>query len=131
MAKLKCKCGYTIWDTTDRLPYKAWFIRDQDLHVKDQIVADICTFIEACQAGKKTDWMKAYFGEQVDVEMPNDWIITEIQVRNEQTFEGWMYQCDDCGRIRITKPCSNNYVSFIPAGTKWRHIFRSSEFHKY
>ena len=122
MSKLSCECGNTISDSTDNIPYKARFIRDEDYHLKDKTLIDICSFIEAYKNGEKENWIRNYFGNDADVNIRNEWILIHIEMKNELNIEDVIYQCEECGRIKIETRNENNFASFIPENGNWKDI---------
>ena len=39
--KIQCPCGALIIDTTDKLPYKAWLLTDQDMFLLYESFEDV------------------------------------------------------------------------------------------
>ncbi len=122
MSKLGCQCGHIISDNTDFIPYKATFISDQDSMIYDKTIEDICSLMEAYKKGEKEKWIKNRFGDKVDGSLSNDWLIIKIQLINEYDYEKTIYQCEKCGRIKLEKNNSNQYVSFRPETEGWKNI---------
>jgi hypothetical protein len=94
--KLLCECGQTISDTTDRLPYKAYFIADQDLFdmwdTMDKIIADVA------DARKTTEE-------------------AERAHRMASSFYRTMYQCLKCGRLLVADLQGNRSI-YAPTSTE-------------
>ena len=110
MSKLRCECGHIISDSTDFIPYKAWFLKDKDSKCRDKTIEDICSYMEAYKQEVHKEWIQDYFG--FDCDEDHSLIITLIQTANDKT--GIMYQCENCNRILIQVGDENKYASFYP-----------------
>lgn len=124
MSKLGCQCGSIIADNSDNLPHKSRFIRDEDYHVRDKTIVDICSFMEAYKNGEKEKWLKSYFGNETNINISNEWILIYIGMKNEEHFEDIIYQCENCGRVKIETSKENEFASFIPESGNWKNIFK-------
>lgn len=124
MSKLGCICGHTIVDQTDDLPYKADFIRNQDADTVDQRTSDIASFIEAIKNGKREEWLYSYFGTDTHISESDESAVFYIILKNTSKYESLIYQCGNCGRIKIQVGNSNNYLSFAPEDKGWADLFK-------
>ena len=127
MANIGFPCGNTISDSSDNLPYKAWFTRSQDRGVLDMSIADIVSFMEAYKNGKKEEWIKDKFGDSVNPRIPNDWLIIKIQLFHEFEYEDLIYQCQECDRILIDTSDHNKMASFMPESDNCKGIFEGKK----
>ncbi len=120
MSKLGCECGSVISDTTDNIPYKGSIIRDQDDEaLYDSVANDISAFIEALLQGKGEEWVRSYFlsGYPVD-NIKNEEVVSDIISRHLLSHRLDIYQCMECGSIKIQKaPESEIFSSF--AAHEW------------
>ena len=78
MSKLGCICGHTIVDQTDNIPYKAYFIRDQDQESVSGYADAVAAFIDAIGKGKRDQWIKEYFTEIYPIDIPNSSVVFDI-----------------------------------------------------
>lgn len=98
MVHFRCKCGYSIVDSEDFLPYKAYYLPDEDVEVAIKAVIDLLTeFIEARERGEQAQFLAKHKPWLRDGE------VHEV-VRNlfsHPTFSRGrpMYECSRCGRL--------------------------------
>ena len=123
MSKLGCVCGHTIVDQNDNLPNKAKFIRDQDTEKFMNYSNDIASFIEAIKDGRRDAWIKEYFSEIYPTKIDNSSVIFDIFSVHERNVSSDIYQCENCGRIKIQIKDTNQYSSFIPEDDRYKNIF--------
>jgi hypothetical protein len=123
MSKLGCVCGHVIRDQTDFIPYKARFVRDQDDENYHAYVDDVAAFIEAVKGNSRAQWIRRYFSDSYPIDIPNSHIVNDIITRYEVKFEGTLYQCENCGRIKIQVQDKNLFASFAPEGENCQNIF--------
>jgi hypothetical protein len=115
MSKLGCECGGIISDTTDNIPYKGSIIRDQDDEaLYDSMAADIGAFINALLQGEREKWIRGYFLPGYPVEgIGDEEVVSDIFSRHLLPRRLDIYQCMECGSIKIQKaPESNEFSSF-------------------
>jgi len=124
MSKLGCECGHVMVDQNVEIDYKASFLRSNDFVYKDKSNEDISSFIEAIINNQREEWLINYFGKDTNLQVKNEWILIYIQSRNEIEKESLMYQCDNCGRIKIQLKNSNDFASFMPEGENWKDILK-------
>jgi hypothetical protein len=125
MSKLGCVCGHVIRDQTDNVPHKAKFVRDQDFgDYSDKYMDDISAFIEAVKDGRRNEWIKKYFSETYPTNIDNSSIVFDIISAQNAVFEGYLYQCDNCGRIKVQVQDKNLYASFVPEDENYIGIFK-------
>ena len=126
MSKLACKCGYTIVDQADHLPYKAKFIKDQDWLDHKSFAYVIARFIKAILNGDREQWIQNYFLEGYPHDISDSEVIHDIASTFDATYEHNIYQCEKCGRIAIQK--SGNIFSFFQPESNDSHgIFETDE----
>jgi hypothetical protein len=123
MSKLGCTCGHIIRDQTDSIPYKARFIRDQDDESFHAYAADIEHFIEAIKRGERIQWIKNHFSDAYPDDIPDSHIINDIIMKYEIKFENTLYQCQNCGRVKIQVQNTNHFTSFTPENDDCLGIF--------
>jgi hypothetical protein len=124
MSKLGCVCGHVIRDQTDDISYKARFIRDQDYEGFYAYVEDIAAFIVATQAGQRNQWIRQYFSDSYLTDIPDVSIVNDIVGKYELNFEGPLYQCENCGRVKIQVQDKNLFASFAPEDQNAPSIFK-------
>ena len=124
MSKLGCICGHTIVDQTDNIPYKAKFIRDQDQETFWKYADDIASFIDAIQSNRRDAWIKSYFSENYPPAIDNASIIFDIVSYHERGLAGELYQCENCGRVKIEVEDTNQFASFRPEDDRFQYIFQ-------
>lgn len=84
--KFNCVCGNRINDTTDYLPYKAYFIPDQDWFAMLNVLRDAID--SAGQSGTPTS-------EEVEKRL---WEFSQIA-----------WQCEECARVYLEAPGKHLY----------------------
>ncbi|MEO8239126.1 MAG: hypothetical protein ABI576_13565 [Flavobacterium sp.] len=112
MSKLRCICGHTIVDQSDNLEYKAHFIRDQNYEAVENYSDDIDLFINSIKNNNRDKWTEEYFGIDVYKKLSDSIVIRDIISRYKLKYESEIYQCKNCGRIKIQKGLTNLYASF-------------------
>lgn len=122
MSKLRWECGNVISDTTDNISYKGLIIRDQDVEriFDDGIAKDINELIEAISKGERENWIREYFLSGYPFsDVSNLDVISDIISRSFVERKLDVYQCVNCGSIKIqTSSASNMFSSF--AAEKWQ-----------
>jgi hypothetical protein len=125
MSKLSCACGNTIVDQTNNISYKAYFIRDQDCEeYDDSYMDDIDSFINAIRDGRRDEWIKKYFTETYPTDLSNSSIISDIISQKDTVFESDLYQCTNCGRVKVQVQDKNLFASFLPEDNNYKDIFK-------
>lgn len=125
MSKLACVCGHIIQDQTDFIPYKARFVRDQDDESHHAYIDDIAAFIAAIKANERDQWIRSYFSSSYPTDISNSDIVNDIIVKYEGEFEGTLYQCENCSRVKIQVQDKNLFTSFMPEDEDAPNVFRS------
>jgi hypothetical protein len=123
MSKLGCICGHTIRDQTDSIPYKAHFIRDQDSESHSDYTEPINAFVEAIKAGKREQWIADYFSKSYPTTLSDGSIIGDIISGYDFNFQGTLYQCENCGRVKIQVQDKNLFASFAPESEDCQNMF--------
>lgn len=123
MSRFGCTCGYTIVDITDFLPYKAYFLSDEDTETSMELVVNrLAKFVEAREQGKQDEFLA-----ELMPYLKSDGMRTLIRnLFSPPTFSmgRGMYECDECGRIWMqAQPHTNEWVSYLPESDK-RGILR-------
>jgi hypothetical protein len=105
--KMRCECGAIITDQTDDLPYKAYFIPDQDWNGFTETIDQI---VGAVAAGNMTTH---------DAETA----VRQVYLAKSRS----MYQCSKCGRLLVidVQGNANNYAPTLEADS--RQILKSRE----
>ncbi len=124
MSKLGCVCGHVIRDNTTNIPYKAIFLRDQDWKSYTNYRDDIDSFLEALRNGSREKWISDYFSKSYPTDLSDSSIIDDIISNHQTEYEGDLYQCENCGRIKIQVQDKNLFASFIPEDDNFRDIFK-------
>jgi hypothetical protein len=124
MSKLGCVCGHVIRDQTDDIAYKARFVRDQDYEGFYAYAGDIAAFIAATQAGQRSQWIRQYFSDSYPTDIPDASIVNDIVGKYELEFEGDLYQCENCGRVKIQVQDKNLFTSFVPEDENFPNLFK-------
>ncbi len=124
MSKLGCVCGHVIRDNTMNIPYKAIFLRDQDWNSYTDYRGDIDSFLEALKNGNREKWISDYFSKSYPTDLSDSSIIDDIISKHKTEYEGELYQCENCGRIKIQVQDKNLFASFIPEDDNFRDIFK-------
>lgn len=114
MSHFACTCGYPIVDITDFLPYKAYFLPDEDTESSlDRVVNLLAEFVEAREQGKQDEFLARH----------EPWLSSDDLrklIRNLFSHPTFglgrsMYECDKCGRIWMNAhPGTNELVSYLP-----------------
>jgi hypothetical protein len=124
MSKLGCICGHVIADITDRISYKAHFIRDQDLDIMGNQDEDINGFLNAIKNDKRDKWLEKYFDSEMYQNLSDSAVISNIILKYNLKYESEMFLCEKCGRILIQKRNENKFISFLPEDNQWVDIFK-------
>jgi ssDNA-binding Zn-finger/Zn-ribbon topoisomerase 1 len=109
MAKLQCICGHIIVDQTDNLPYKAYFLPDEDEETCFvTTVNQIKEFIRARERGQAREMFEVLLG-------PNDDELNAIDVFvfSQVIPMRTSYECEKCGRLWIEFK-EGKYTSYFP-----------------
>jgi len=117
MSKLGCECGGIISDTTGNIPHKGSIIRDQDEEaLYDSVAKDISAFINALLQGKREDWIRSYFlSGYPAASIENEEVISDIISHHLLPRRLDIYQCMECGSIKIPKALESNKFSSFAA----------------
>ncbi len=127
MSKMRCKCGYVIIDQTDSLPYKAYFLPDQD--VDDALYApigNVAGFIEARERGDEEGFLQKQGIKKMGAspEQTLESSLDRLILDPRSVFQREMYECENCGRIWLeARSSGNEWVSYLPESSK-RGILR-------
>jgi hypothetical protein len=124
MSKLGCICGHVIRDQTDSIPYKARFIRDQDDEAHSDYIEIVNTFIEAIKVNKRTQWITNYFSATYPTTLSDASVIADIISGYDLNFQSILYQCENCGRVKIQVQDKNLFSSFAPEDNDFQDIFK-------
>jgi hypothetical protein len=127
MSKLGCVCGHTIVDQTNDIPYKAKFIRDQDFESLIEYAGVVASFADAVKDGKRDEWILNYFKVAYSASISNADVIFDITSGYTRDFESEIFQCENCGRIKIQVRDTNSFASFMPEDDLHRNIFKKFE----
>jgi hypothetical protein len=113
MSKLLCLCGYVIVDQTDSLPYKAYFITDEDEESFSQSTVDT---IEKFVIAWKQGTLSELFGDKfVEVHLKEGEVgdyINDVIAGSYVEHSRIIYECKQCGRIWLQS--RNKDEQFFP-----------------
>jgi hypothetical protein len=116
MSKLLCLCGHTIVDQTDFLPYKAYFIADEDNEDCFQTaVKAIEKFVLERERGKLGISYGDKFAEAFSKDSEVGDFINYVLTTEYFTSHRHMYECENCGRIWLqARDKGGDYFSYYP-----------------
>jgi len=97
---------------------------DQDLNKYWDYSIDIAAFIDAIQTGRRDSWIKEYFSDTYPTHINNSSVIFDIVSFHERDLSGDIYQCENCGRIKIQLDDTNVYSSFQPEDERYKGLFK-------
>ncbi len=128
MSKLRCLCDHIIVDQSDNLPYKAYFVPDEDIdNDVDLFVAQLTALLTAHERGEP----KTSSHGQPENDYPLD---EDTQDALYAAIGGMIYrsgrlvyECENCGRVWVQKHeeyDKNVFACYVPEG-KERGVFRS------
>jgi hypothetical protein len=128
MSKLRCLCGHIIVDQSDNLPYKAYFVPDEDEDADlGAVAADILQFMLAHERGDQGAFIHEFLGGAwPDDEDPATILyvlLTGVIMRSGRLI----YECENCGRIWVQKHAEygkNIFACYFPEGNE-RGVLRS------
>ena len=121
MARLGCKCGHIIFDTTDNLPFKAYFYTDQNMNERWNLTDLVGEFIKAIKNNKRDEWIGNFWGDDYPKDMSDESYIADIWTR---FHESQMYQCEKCNRLLVQKGNLNQFISFVAEDDNAKDIFK-------
>lgn len=115
--KLGCKCGHTIADQTDYLPYKGRIL--PDLHDEEffvWIVEQTQGYLNAVREGRAGPWLleRGFKQDYIDLGLTNTEVLHDLISTKFLGFKRDMYECGACGRIHIEARESNRFISYAP-----------------
>ncbi len=119
MGKLLCKCGHLIIDQTDALPFKANYVRDQDVEDRYKQFEDVKSFLSAIKKGEKVFWIQNFYGKDYPTDIDDASIIHDLLLRDECKI----FECSSCGRLLVQQWGANSYFSFYPEDEKSKGLF--------
>jgi hypothetical protein len=119
MSKILCGCGHTIVDQTDHLPFKAHYVKDQDVEGYYKYFDDVKGFLVALKKGNRIAWIQSNFGHEYPIDIDDASIIHDILLRDERII----YQCENCGRLLIQNWETNTFISFYPEDENSNGLF--------
>lgn len=102
MSKLRCLCGHVIVDQTDYLPYKAYFIADEDEEDFFQsAVSAIAEFVLVREQGKLEEVYGRRFVEVYSKDSGLKDFLHDTLAAGYVGSGRELYECEQCGRICI------------------------------
>jgi hypothetical protein len=121
MSNFYCVCGFNMKDSTDNLPYKAYFLPDEDVNrALDDLLRRAAEFIEARERGEQEQYLKehALFPREPTLQD----VLANLLLHPTFEFGRTMYACEECGRIWVqARPHKNEWVSYSPETARgWR-----------
>ena len=123
MSKIRCKCGHSIVDQSNNLPYKAYFFRDLDTENYHDYIDEISSFIESIKNNTRDEWITNYFPGAYPLDEPDAIVISDIIESKQRKFISEMYQCENCGRLLIQKGNENIFPVFKPEEEDSNNLF--------
>lgn len=140
MSKIGCRCGHTIRDQTDNLPYKSHLREDEDIQKPIELLADVLSqYWEAHQRGQEAEFFRQF---ELSCGEPESYVEWEAQnlagkplpaVLFDLIFPFWnnydriIYECEKCGRLWVEMD-DGRYTSYLPE-TDTRHVLWSRHNH--
>ena len=126
MGKLACTCGNVISDVVCPCPTEGWLIGDQD---RDRLVLEsheaVKSFLAALIAGRKEDWIRAFFLEGYPTDTADESVLNDVNSRFEVRYQKSVAECDQCGRLFVqARPGENVYRSYVPDEGGYAAILR-------
>ena len=114
MSSFRCTCGNVITDITDDLPYKAYFLPDQDIDdALDNTMKEVAQFIEARECGEQDRYLREH-GQISHVSTLKD-VLRHLFSHPTFNFGRTLYECEECGRIWMQAgPDKNMLVPYLP-----------------
>jgi hypothetical protein len=112
--KIDCFCGNVLRDQTDRIPYKAHFVADQDyddlIHGIEKKLKEILTRSEGRFTG----------GDQPDF---FDRLLRDAL----RSYGRAVYQCSNCGRVCLDDPDNSRKLQWFKPedGVNWKRVLGS------
>jgi len=107
MSHIRCVCGHRISDITDFLPYKAYFLPDQDIEeAMEKSIEEAAQFADEWERGEHAGWLR----EQLEPYLKEHGLGATIKFIAQHTFNHPtfkfgrpMYECEECGRLWLQK----------------------------
>lgn len=115
MAKFLCKCGHVIYDQTDQIPYKGYYIPDTAIErLSDVLCKSIDTLIDAVELGKKEEWIEQNYSKEVRaLQLRNSDLIHDLLTREILACTSDVFNCENCGRILLQQGQENRFKTYI------------------
>jgi hypothetical protein len=102
MSHLGCTCGYSITDNSDKLPWKAYYLPDEDVeHALDAVMARVEEFIEVRERGQQQSYL---WEEWISLAQPEHTLrdlLHHMFSHPAFTFGRKLYECENCGRLWV------------------------------
>ena len=100
MARYTCACGHHWSDTTSRFDgYICWTHGE----VEEALVRDLWSFAQACQAGRRAEWLTGYFGTIYPHDIGDESVASDIFGAVSQQFSAAVFRCPACGRLMVNE----------------------------
>ena len=115
MGKFLCKCGHVIYDQTDQIPYKGYYIPDIAIErLSDVLCKSVDTLVDAIKMGKKEEWIEQnYSTEAFAFQLSNSSLIHDLLTREILTCTSDIFQCEHCGRLLFQQGQENRFKTYI------------------
>jgi hypothetical protein len=125
MAKIRCRCGAQIPDSTDSNPSKARFLRDVDFEAaEEKLVERVIGYFHAVQKGDPREWLvTAGFSPQYAASGPPPEDVLADLVTMRGRAESDLFECYNCGRL-LVESSPNRFDFYAPEGGKPLGVFR-------
>jgi hypothetical protein len=119
MSNFYCVCGFNMKDSTDNLPYTAYFLPDEDVgHALTGLLLRVAAFIEARERGQQGSYVREALGISLAQHTLRD-VLHNLFLHPTFEFGREMFECEECGRIWLrARPHKNEWVSYDPEGPR-------------
>jgi len=91
--KISCECGHTIYDSTDNISYKAYFVADQDYY-------DLCDAIDE-QIEKLAAGIEDSTARELNTASEAQKAMRNARIAISKYARRVIYQCSACGRLFV------------------------------
>lgn len=137
MSKLGCRCGHTIVDQTDNIPYKAFIRTHEDTEQPIDLLTELLAqFVEAREHGTERDVLISFFKSHWRMQEAGAASWAERRIANglpdmlfSLIWPFWnkhdrdIYECESCGRLWVQVE-GNHFAPYLPE-TETRSLLRS------
>jgi hypothetical protein len=125
--KFMCTCGEVVFDQTDRVPHKAWLLRDQDdERFGYSVGAEVAAFIGAVREGTGAAWLTANPQHGSSSSADAD-VVESIVLYSQRRYASVAYECTACGRVYVDRAPDGaaGFVRYAPESGDHGRVFSS------